>query len=192
MVASFDTQVHGDVPMKAIPGRLDGVLLLEPKLHGDARGFFMETYSRRELAACGIACEFVQDNHSRSGPGVLRGLHFQVNPGQDKLIRVLRGEVFDVVVDVRRDSPTRGQWESYILSAENRRMLFVPTGFAHGFCVLGDGAEFAYKCSAYYSPADERGIRWDDPVLAIPWPVRDPVLSGRDRTLPGFHEVEPV
>ena len=175
--------------MKVIPGRLSGLVLIEPTVHGDARGFFLESYNRRTLADCGIHCEFVQDNHSGSVRNVLRGLHFQARHGQDKLVRVLHGEIYDVAVDIRRSSPTYGQWESVVLSAENRRMLFVPVGFAHGFCVLSETAEFSYKCSDYYSPPDERGIRWDDPDLAIPWPVTDPILSDRDRHLPRFRDL---
>jgi dTDP-4-dehydrorhamnose 3,5-epimerase len=175
--------------MKVIPGRLAGLVLIEPTVHGDARGFFLESYNRRDLAACGIHCEFVQDNHSGSARNVLRGLHFQVGHGQDKLVRVLRGEIYDVAVDIRPSSPTYGQWESVLLSAENRRILFVPVGFAHGFCVLSEFAEFSYKCSDYYSPPDESGIRWDDPDLAIPWPVTHPILSDRDRRLPRFRDL---
>jgi len=172
----------------AVPGRLSGILILTPPEHQDTRGSFMECYSRRELAALGIACQFVQDNQSYSRGGVLRGLHYQLTPGQAKLVRVIQGEIFDVVVDLRRDSPTFGQWEGFQLSAAGRQQLFVPVGFAHGFCVLeNQSALVAYKCSAYYNPATERGIRWDDPILAIAWPLTNPILSDRDRQLPGFH-----
>lgn len=165
-------------------GKLDGILIIEPKVFGDNRGFFMESYNAAKFAEIGIDLNFVQDNHSRSAKGVVRGLHYQINPGQDKLVRVIKGEVFDVVVDVRRNSPTFGQWESFILSEENKKEVFVPKGFAHGFCVLSEVADFAYKCSEYYSPADERGIIWNDPEIAVEWPVADPVLSERDLQLP--------
>ena len=176
--------------MKIAPARLQGLLMIEPKVFTDPRGFFLESYHRQALAEAGVAGEFVQDNHSGSVRNVLRGLHYQVNTTQGKLVRVLRGEVFDVAVDIRRSSPTFGQWESFTLSAENRRMLWVPAGFAHGFCVLSDFAEFAYKCSAYYAPQDERGVRWDDPDLAIVWPVKAPILSDRDRQLPRLRDAE--
>ncbi len=168
--------------MRRIDTILSGVCVLEPIVHGDSRGFFMETYNRRVFQDLGITCDFVQDNFSRSGRGVLRGLHYQIRQAQAKLVRVTAGEVFDVAVDVRRGSPTFGRWIGETLSAENRRMLFVPAGFAHGFYVLSDGAEFAYKCSDYYSPADERGILWNDPEVDIRWPLRGtaPLLSARD------------
>ncbi len=168
--------------MRRIDTILSGVCVLEPIVHGDARGFFMETYNRLVFKDLGITCDFVQDNFSRSGRGVLRGLHYQIHHTQAKLVRVTAGEVFDVAVDVRRGSPTFGRWVGETLSAENRRMFFIPAGFAHGFYVLSDIAEFAYKCSDYYSPADERGIIWNDPDVAICWPgqVTDPLLSARD------------
>lgn len=178
--------------MKVVPCRLAGLLMIELQVHADARGFFLESYNRQALAKHGLNSDFVQDNYSRSVRKVLRGLHFQVNPGQDKLIRVVQGELFDVVVDMRRDSPTFGQWEGFRLSAERPQLLFVPTGFAHGFCVLSESVDFSYQCSAYYSPPDERGIRWDDPDLAIAWPIADPILSARDQHLPRFREVTPV
>ncbi len=160
--------------------KLDGILIIEPQVFSDSRGFFLESFSRKNLAPHGIDMEFVQDNHSRSAKGTLRGLHYQLNPGQSKLIRVTAGEVYDVVVDIRRKSPTFGQWDSFIISAENKLQLFVPIGFAHGFCVLSDYADFIYKCSDYYSPKDERGIIWNDPDLAVKWPVGNPILSKRD------------
>lgn len=168
--------------MKRIDTILPGVCLLEPVVYGDSRGFFMETYNRNVFHDLGIRCDFVQDNFSRSGRGVLRGLHYQIRHTQAKLVRVAVGEVFDVAVDVRRGSPTFGRWVGEILSAENRRMLFIPAGFAHGFYVLSEFAEFTYKCSDYYSPADERGMIWNDPDVAIGWPghVATPVLSARD------------
>ena len=170
--------------MEVIETKLPGVLIIEPKVFRDARGFFFESYSYREYAAHGITDVFVQDNHSRSVRGVLRGLHYQAPPGQAKLVRVAVGEVFDVAVDIRWGSPTFGQWVGVTLSAENHRQLYIPVGFAHGFCVLSEVAEFLYKVSNYYSAPDERGIAWDDPDLAIPWPVQDPLLSERDRRHP--------
>jgi len=170
--------------MHVIETRLPGVLIIEPQVHEDVRGFFYESYSLREYAAVGITDTFVQDNHSRSTLGTLRGLHYQTPPGQAKLVRVAVGEVFDVAVDIRRDSPTLGQWVGVTLSAQNRRQLYVPVGFAHGFCVTSEVAEFLYKVSSYYAPAQERGIAWDDPDLAIAWPVQAPILSERDKKHP--------
>ena len=144
----------------------------------------MESYNSAKFADIGIDLNFVQDNHSRSTKGVVRGLHYQIKPGQDKLVRVIKGEVFDVVVDVRRNSLSFGQWEGFILSEENKRQVFVPKGFAHGFCVISDIAEFVYKCSEYYAPEDERGILWNDPDVAVEWPVDSPILSERDLQLP--------
>jgi len=169
--------------MKRIPTELDDVWLLEPRGFADPRGFFMETYNQREFARLGIHTPFVQDNHSLSQRGVLRGLHYQIRHAQAKLVRVIAGEVFDVAADIRRGSPTFGRWTGHVLSAENRRMLFIPEGFAHGFLVLSDTAEFTYKCSDFYSPADERGILWSDPQLAIAWPIpagAEAVLSPKD------------
>ncbi len=163
---------------------LPGVCILEPQLFGDSRGFFMETYSRREFAAAGIPHEFVQDNHSLSTRHVLRGLHYQLGRPQAKLVRVIRGEVFDVAVDVRRGSPTFGRWAAEVLSEANRKMMFVPEGFAHGFYVLSETAEFLYKCSDFYTPAEERGIAWNDPQIAIRWPIppaAEPLLSDKDK-----------
>lgn len=177
--------------MNVIKGKLDGVLIIEPKVFGDNRGFFMESYNAAKFAEIGINLNFVQDNHSRSAKGVVRGLHYQINPGQDKLVRVIKGEVFDVVVDVRRNSPTFGQWESFIISEENKKEVFVPKGFAHGFCVLSDIADFAYKCSEYYAPDDERGILWNDPDVGVKWPVEKPVLSDRDLQLPLLNDTNP-
>jgi dTDP-4-dehydrorhamnose 3,5-epimerase len=158
------------------------VVILEPRVLEDDRGFFMETYSRRVFHDLGIRCEFVQDNHSRSVRGVLRGLHYQLGQPQAKLVRATVGSVFDVVVDIRRGSPSFGRWVGVELSAANRRMLFAPVGFAHGFLVTSEVAEFQYKCSDFYAPAEERGLAWNDPELAIDWPLegRDPVLSARD------------
>ncbi|OGV52340.1 MAG: dTDP-4-dehydrorhamnose 3,5-epimerase [Lentisphaerae bacterium GWF2_52_8] len=171
--------------MKVNEGKLKGTLLIEPKVFRDARGYFFESYSAKKLAEYGIKMNFVQDNCSYSVKNTLRGLHYQIEPNaQDKLVHVTAGEVFDVVVDVRRNSPGFGQWESFILSAENNNHLFVPKGFAHGFCVLSDFAGFVYKCSSYYSPPDERGLLWNDPDLNIPWPTKNPILSPKDKILP--------
>lgn len=167
-----------------IETRLPGVCILEPKVFGDSRGFFMETYSRRDFEAAGIPHGFVQDNHSLSRGNVLRGLHYQLGRPQAKLVRVIRGEVFDVAVDVRRGSPTFGQWVGEILSGENKRSLFIPEGFAHGFYVMSTEAEFLYKCSDFYTPAEERGIVWNDPQVAISWPIPAgvaPALSDKDK-----------
>ena len=178
--------------MEVLETKLDGIALLAPKVFGDSRGFFMESYNAKKLAEIGITSTFVQDNHSRSAKGVLRGLHYQLPPmAQAKLVRVVDGEVFDVVVDIRQGSPTFGQWEGFILSAENKRQLFVPPGFAHGFLTLSDTVDFLYKCGEYYSPQDERGIIWNDKDIGIDWPLDgDPVLSERDTALPGFKNAE--
>jgi dTDP-4-dehydrorhamnose 3,5-epimerase len=168
--------------MKVIPTSIPDVLVLEPKVFGDARGFFYESYNRRIFAeATGLDPDFVQDNHSRSARGVLRGLHYQIRQPQGKLVRVVVGEVFDVAVDLRRNSPTFGRWVGEYLSAENKRMMWVPEGFAHGFIVISDHAEFLYKTTDYYAPEHERCIRWDDPSIGIEWPLAgQPQLSGKD------------
>ena len=176
--------------MQFIETKLPGVMIIEPKIFGDNRGFFFESFNHQAMAAAGIEHRWVQDNHSKSSIGTIRGLHYQVNPGQDKLVRVIRGEVYDVVVDMRRSSGTFGQWGGFTLSEENRRMLYVPKGFAHGFCVNTEIAEFVYKCSEYWSPADERGVAWDDPALNIDWPVENPILSERDTKHPKFSDAE--
>ena len=169
--------------MRLVDEPLPGVKLLLPEVHEDHRGFFMESYNRRDFLAVGIGEDFVQDNHSRSARGVLRGLHYQLGQPQAKLVRASAGTVFDVVVDIRRDSPTFGRWAGAELSAENRLQLFAPVGFAHGFLVLSETAEFQYKCSDYYNAAEERGLPWDDPDIGIEWPLAglDPLLSDRDR-----------
>ena len=170
--------------MQLVPTRIPEVMVLEPVIHGDHRGFFLETFRREVFLAAGIEDEFVQDNHSRSGHGVLRGLPYQVRQPQGKLVRVVQGEVFDVAVDLRRSSPTFGQWEGQILSAGNKRALWVPPGFAHGFLVLSDYAEVTYKCTTYYEPGHERSLFWNDPALNIPWPDIDMLqiqLSDKDR-----------
>ena len=173
---------------------LDGAVVVSPRVFEDSRGFFMETYRESDFAEAGIACRFVQDNHSRSARGVLRGIHFQVRRPQAKLVRVVRGRVFDVAVDLRPDSPTFGKWHGLELSEENKLMFFVPEGFGHGFLALEDGSEIIYKCSDYYFPEYDRGLRWDDPAVGIEWPlgrVGEPLLSEKDRRLPGLEQIEP-
>lgn len=170
---------------------LPEVKLIEPKVFGDARGFFYESWNARDFAAAGIDAGFVQDNHSRSGKGVLRGLHYQLKLPQGKLVRVIEGSVFDVAVDIRRASLNFGKWTGVELSAENRRMLWVPPGFAHGFLVLSDSCEFLYKATDYYAPQFERAILWNDPALAIDWPVSgSPFLSIKDASAPRLQDAE--
>ena len=169
--------------------RLEGPLLIEPRVVADERGYFLETFRKAEYAAAGITAEFVQDNHSRSVRGTIRALHFQADPGQPKLVRVARGRAWDVVVDIRRSSPTFGEWESLELDDERHLQLYVPTGFAHGFCAVTDVVDFVYKVGSYYDPATERGIAWDDPDLAIPWPVEEPNVSPRDRANPTLDQI---
>jgi dTDP-4-dehydrorhamnose 3,5-epimerase len=177
--------------MKVIETPLPGVLLLEPKTFGDARGFFLESWNRRTFADLGIDLDFVQDNHSRSSQGVLRGLHYQLNDPQGKLVRVVNGAVFDVAVDLRRSSPHFGQWVGYELSADNRHMMWIPPGFGHGFMVLSESADFLYKTTAYYAPQWDRGIRWDDPQVAVKWPLDGtPTLSDKDQGLPFLGDAE--
>jgi dTDP-4-dehydrorhamnose 3,5-epimerase len=167
------------------------VFVVEPKVFGDARGFFLESWNAQAFAAAGIPAAFVQDNHSRSPRGVLRGLHYQVRQPQGKLVRVTAGEVFDVAVDLRRASPTFGRWVGERLSAENKRMLWIPPGFGHGFLVLSDSADFLYKTTDYYAPEHERVIAWNDPELAIKWPIAGtPTLSGRDAAGARFRDAE--
>lgn len=168
--------------MNAIPLAIPEVILFEPKVFGDDRGFFFESFNQKQFdAAVGRPVGFVQDNHSRSGRNVLRGLHYQIRQPQGKLVRVAVGEVFDVAVDLRRGSPTFGQWVGAVLSAANKKQLWVPEGFAHGFVVLSDEAEFLYKTTDYYAPEHERCVIWNDPTLAIEWPMQgEPVLSGKD------------
>ncbi|HUT69593.1 MAG TPA: dTDP-4-dehydrorhamnose 3,5-epimerase [Desulfatiglandales bacterium] len=169
---------------------LPDVIIVQPDVHADKRGYFMETYHQKEFAAGGIDREFVQDNQSMSARGTLRGLHYQIQRPQGKLIRVLYGEVFDVSVDIRRSSPNFGKWFGIRLSGENKTALYVPADFAHGFCVLSERAEFFYKCTDFYAPEFERAIRWDDPGLAITWPIRDPVLSEKDVAAPYLRDAE--
>ncbi|MGA4643126.1 dTDP-4-dehydrorhamnose 3,5-epimerase [Limisphaera sp. 4302-co] len=167
--------------MKVLPCDLEGLLLIEPRVFGDARGFFLETWNERRYSEAGIRGPFVQDNLSFSRRGAVRGLHFQNPSAQGKLVYVLQGEVFDVAVDLRRSSPTFGRWYGVTLSADNKRQLYIPPGFAHGFAVVSETALFAYKCTAFYAPEHETTLLWNDPDLAIPWPVEDPVLSEKDR-----------
>jgi dTDP-4-dehydrorhamnose 3,5-epimerase len=175
--------------LKRLPTKLDGVVLLEPVAHGDERGFFVETFRRDLWAEHGVEAEFVQHNQSRSAKGTLRGLHFQTEPGQAKLVRCARGAIFDVAVDLRRDSSTYGQWEGHVLDDEAHRQLFVPLGFAHGFAVLSDVADVTYLCSSTYDPATESGIAWDDPGVGVEWPLDGPLVSERDRSAPTLAEI---
>jgi dTDP-4-dehydrorhamnose 3,5-epimerase len=176
--------------MKRIPSALPGVVVIEPAVHGDARGFFMETYRESELAAMGIADRFVQDNHSRSSRGVIRGMHFQAGDHpQAKLIRCARGSILDVTVDLRRGSPTFGKWEAWTLDDERGLQLYCPVGFAHGFQVLSGTADVVYRCSDYYAPDDERSIAFDDPAIGIDWADIPPVVSDRDRAAPRLAEI---
>lgn len=179
--------------MRFVPSEIPEVLLVEPQVFGDSRGFFMETWHAVKFAAAGLDCNFVQDNHSKSVQGTLRGLHYQIRKPQGKLVRVVSGEVFDVAVDLRKSSPFFGRWVGEILSAENKKMLWVPPGFGHGFYVLSPEAEFVYKCTELYAPEHERCIRWDDPELGIVWPLvgQDaPLLSTKDLAGASLAEAE--
>lgn len=178
--------------MNVLPAGLPDVLILEPKVFGDARGLFFESYNARDFSEkSGITAQFVQDNHTRSAKNVLRGLHYQIEQPQGKLVRVTEGEVFDVVVDIRKSSPACGQWTSVALSAANRRMLWMPPGFAHGFLVVSDFAEFLYKTTDYWAPIHERCIAWDDPTLNISWPLQGtPLLSTKDQAGRAFLAAE--
>ena len=178
--------------MKVEQTALPGVLILEPKVFGDARGFFMETWNRSRYAEAGLPGEFVQDNVSYSRHGVLRGLHYQSPRAQGKLVHVLEGEVFDVAVDVRVGSPTFGRWAGATLSAQNRRQLWIPPGFAHGFCVTGETALFCYKCTELYAPEHEGSILWNDPAIGIAWPLEHPTLSAKDAAAPPLAAVSPA
>lgn len=177
--------------MKVIETKLKDCVIIEPKVHGDERGFFFETFQVERYAyLAGVTLPFVQDNYSRSTRGVLRGLHFQKNKPQGKLVRVVKGEVYDVAVDIRPGSSSFGQWEAVILSAENKTQFWVPPGFAHGFVVLSDTADFEYKCTDYYDPADEGSILWSDSDLNISWPIDSPVLSDKDSNAPTFIDLD--
>ena len=175
--------------MRRLPTELEGPVLIEPSVFADERGFFLESFREDVLAALGVHVRFVQDNPSRSGRGVVRGMHFTVGEGQAKLVRVARGHVLDVVVDIRRGSPTFGRWESFELDDRDGHLLFVPIGFAHGFAVLSDAADVLYKCSSYYDGGLERGFAWDDPEVGIAWPIEEPVISERDRAAPRLAEI---
>lgn len=167
--------------MKLLPTELEGVVVIEPRVFEDPRGFFMETYHKQHFADQGLVAEFVQDNHSRSVRGTLRGLHYQIQHPQGKLVRVVSGEIFDVAVDMRRNSPTFGRWTGATLSDQNRRQMYVPPGFAHGFCVLTEIAEIVYKCTDFYYPEHDRTLLWNDPAVGIRWPLEGaPILSTKD------------
>jgi dTDP-4-dehydrorhamnose 3,5-epimerase len=172
--------------LKRIETRIEGLILLEPEVHGDERGFLVETFRADDWAESGIDVEFVQENHSRSVRNTLRGIHFQTSPGQAKLVRCVRGTIWDVAVDLRRDSPTFGEWEGQEISDENHRAVWIPVGFGHGFCVLSDLADVTYQLSSYFDPATEAGIAWDDPEVGIEWPVTEPLLSERDKQAPSL------
>jgi dTDP-4-dehydrorhamnose 3,5-epimerase len=174
---------------KRIETRLDGLVLIEPDVFGDDRGFLVETYRANRWRELGVEDDFVQHNHSRSAQGTLRGLHFQTSPGQAKLVRCSQGTIFDVAVDLRRDSETFGDWEGHELDDQNHRQLLIPVGFAHGFCVLSEIADVDYQLSSYYDGETESGIAWDDPEVGVEWPVEEPALSERDRSAPRLAEV---
>ncbi len=175
------------MPFTFEPTALEGVVVVTPRVFADDRGFFMETYKRSEFEAAGLTAPLVQENHSRSSVGTLRGLHYQLEPAaQGKLVRVLVGEIYDVAVDIRAGSPTFGKWVGITLSAASKKSIYVPPGFAHGFCVTSDDAEVIYLTTEEYAPELERGIAWDDPALGITWPVRSPILSPRDQKWPPF------
>lgn len=177
--------------MKATPTELPEVLLIEPRVFGDDRGFFFESWNARDFAAAGIAEPFVQDNHSRSARGVLRGLHYQIRQPQGKLVRVLSGEIFDVAVDLRRSSPRFGQWTGVSLTAASHQSLWVPAGFAHGFCVISEFAEVLYKTTDFYAPEFERAVLWNDPDIGITWPLAGtPLLSGKDQQASRLRDAE--
>jgi dTDP-4-dehydrorhamnose 3,5-epimerase len=181
--------------MNFIPTALTGVIIVEPDVFRDERGFFLETFSRAKYARGGIDCEFLQDNHSRSQRNTIRGLHAQRQHPQGKLVRVLSGSILDVVVDIRRDSPTYLKWISLELSADNFRQIYVPPGFAHGICITSDVADIEYKCTDYYDPTDELRIAWNDPAIGVKWPVENPILSEQDRqapTLAGQQRLRPL
>jgi dTDP-4-dehydrorhamnose 3,5-epimerase len=179
--------------VRLVDTNLPEVKIVEPRVFGDDRGFFLESWSARAFAEAGIDATFVQDNHSRSGRGVLRGLHYQIRQAQGKLVRVTAGRVFDVVVDIRRSSPRFGQWTGVEISAENKRQLWVPPGFAHGFLSLEDGTDFLYKCTDYYAPEHDRAILWSDRAIGIDWPldgIGEPIISEKDKAAPGLPDAE--
>ncbi len=172
--------------MEITPTSIPEVIVMTPPIFTDSRGYFLETYQHKKYAELGISKPFVQDNQSYSTKNVLRGLHFQLRYPQGKLVRVTQGSVFDVAVDIRRNSPTFGKWHGEILSADNKKQMYIPENFAHGFCVLSDSAEFLYKCTNFYIPGDEAGLIWNDPQLGIEWPISKPILSAKDADLPSF------
>jgi dTDP-4-dehydrorhamnose 3,5-epimerase len=172
-----------------LPTQIDSLILIEPEVHADGRGFFVETYRQQSWAKLGVTAAFVQDNHSRSIGATVRGLHFQTHPGQAKLVRVAHGRASVVAVDLRRSSETFGEWESFELDDERHLQLYVPVGFAHGFCALSEVVDFVYKVTSYYDPATERGIAWDDPHLRIPWPTDRPIISERDKHNPTLEQI---
>lgn len=175
--------------MRFVPTELPGVVLIEPDVHRDGRGFFLETFHARRYDAAGIPGPFVQDNHSHSTRGTLRGLHAQLRRPQGKLVRAVAGQMFDVAVDIRRGSPTFGRWVGVTLSGGNYQQLYIPPGFAHGFCVLSDEVDVEYKCTDFYDPSDEISVRWDDPEIGVRWPVAEPILSKRDALAPRLGEL---
>jgi dTDP-4-dehydrorhamnose 3,5-epimerase len=179
--------------MEFEPTEIPEVILIRPRVFGDERGFFFESWEERKFAAAGLHVKFVQDNHSRSARHILRGLHYQIRQSQGKLVRAVTGTVFDVAVDIRRNSPTFGRWVGVTLSAENHHMLWVPPGFAHGFLVLSESADFLYRCTDFYAPAHERAIQWNDPDLAVTWPLprgSEPILSQKDAAATRFRDAE--
>jgi len=178
------------MPLHFEPTELDEVLLCVPEVFCDARGFFVECYHAAKYVNGGVQTVFVQDNRSRSSKGVLRGLHYQIHKPQAKLVTCIQGEIYDVAVDIRKGSPTFGKWSAAMLTESNHHQLFIPGGFAHGFCVVSESAEIMYKCSEFYDPRDDRGIRWNDPDLRINWPTTTPVLSAKDAALPFLKEAE--
>ena len=186
----MSTEKYGKITVETC--NIEGLKVITPSVFGDERGYFMETYQKQDFEQAGINVEFVQDNQSSSRKGVLRGLHFQINYPQDKLVRVVSGEVYDVAVDLRKDSPTYGQWFGVVLSAENKKQFFIPKNFAHGFIVLSDTAEFTYKCSDFYHPNDEGGLFWDDPEIGVDWPMpedmtkEDLIISDKDHKWGGI------
>lgn len=175
--------------MEIIKTSIPEVIVFIPPVFTDSRGYFLETYQQHKYAEAGISKPFVQDNQSYSTKNVLRGLHFQLRHPQAKLVRVTQGSVFDVAIDIRKNSPTFGKWHGEILSAENRKQMYIPENFAHGFCILSDSAEFVYKCTDFYVPGDESGLIWNDPQLGIKWPIEQPILSDKDAMLPSLVDV---
>ena len=175
--------------MEIIKTAISEVIVFVPPVFTDSRGYFLETYQQKKYAEAGIPKPFVQDNQSYSTKNVLRGLHFQLHHPQGKLVRVIQGSVFDVAIDIRKNSPTFGKWHGEILSAENKKQMYIPENFAHGFCVLSDSAEFVYKCTDFYVPGDEVGLIWNDPQVGIKWPIEQPILSDKDAVLPSWAEV---